>query len=290
MKVHGKINESMEKLSWKQILIFSSLLAVLRFLACCDLKWSLRLALSYARLAVCSLRILRTAQTSLLKAISQFLMAYCLLFQSFNILTLMAESLTTRSVNSHWIQNWSRTRSESSTFGSARWWLAPRSMHNSGCLPFSWLRYFGICNCFGNISSLRFFAVHLSHGVVSSWCTWFVPSAGWYFGSYWSSLQCIVKRSTIIARRTSIATKAVGVGSYFVEVRQHGWTLGMDTITRGLIRNHARDTFSSTGCRWVSYCARVEPSPQLASSDRWKTCSSEQLLKCMVFIAIFGIW
>ena len=137
---------------------------------------------------------------------------------------------------------------------------------------FSWLRYFGICNCFGNISSLRFFAVHLLHGVVSSWCTWFVPSAGWYFGSYWSSLQCIVKRSTIIARRTSILTKAVGVGSYFVGIRQHGWTLGMDTITRGLIRNHARDTFSSTGCRCVSYCARVEPSPQLASSDRWKTC------------------
>ena len=106
MKVHGKINESMEKLSWKHILIFSSLLAVLRFLACCDLKWSLRLALSYARLAVCSLRILRTAQTSLLKAISHCLMAYCLWYRLFSILTPMAESLITRSVNSHWIQKW----------------------------------------------------------------------------------------------------------------------------------------------------------------------------------------
>ena len=114
--------ESMEKLSWKYTFWFSQ--AYWRFYGFSRVaisKWSMRLAWSYARLAVCSLQILRTAQTSLLKAISHCLMAYCLWYRLFSILTPMAESLITRSVNSHWIQNWSRTRSESSTFGSARW-------------------------------------------------------------------------------------------------------------------------------------------------------------------------
>ena len=117
-----EIIESMEKLSWKIHVWFSQ--AYWRFYGFSRVaisKWSMRLAWSYARLAVCSLQILRTAQTSLLKAISHCLMAYCLWYPLFSILTPMAESLITRSVNSHWIQNWSRTRSDSSTFGSARW-------------------------------------------------------------------------------------------------------------------------------------------------------------------------
>ena len=97
--------ESMEKLSWKYTFWFSQ--AYWRFYGFSRVaisKWSMRLAWSYARLAVCSLQILRTAHTFLLKAISHCLTAYCLSSQLFNILTSMAESVTTRSINSHWMQ------------------------------------------------------------------------------------------------------------------------------------------------------------------------------------------
>ena len=121
LKDHGKNNEPTEKLSWKTCSDFPKPTGGFTFSRVLRSQWSLRLAWSHARLAICILLILRTTQTSLLRAISHCLTAYWLSSQLFSILISMAESLTTQSANPQWFQNWSRTRSDLSTFGFARW-------------------------------------------------------------------------------------------------------------------------------------------------------------------------